>query len=105
MVRHFEAVREAGEVPKGLDISMCLVVDAASIASVANKEATPFVTAVDVNYDATADEGDSYQGHFKVAISSLLPGLYPPLASQGLRPNELWPFAKPIFTSAYGVGD
>ena len=84
---------------------MCLVVDAASIASVVDKEGTPFVVAIGVDHDVVPDGGDGYPGYFKVAISSLLPDLYPPLASQGLPPEELWPFAKPIFTNAYGIED
>jgi len=42
----FQAVKEAGGVPGGLNISMCLVVDKASIASIADNEPLPFVMAV-----------------------------------------------------------
>lgn len=99
-------MKGAGEVPAGLDVSMCLVVDKASMASVADGNALPFVVAVDVDHDPTAGESEEgYEGHFKVAISSLLPDLYPPLASKGLRPDELWPFAKPIFKDAYGLDE
>ncbi len=98
----FQAVKEAGGVPGGLDFSMCLVVDKASIASIADNKPLPFVVAVDVDRDPTDENHEKgYEGHFKVAISSLLPDLYPPLASQELSPEELWPFAKPIFKNAY----
>lgn len=102
--RRFQAVKGAGEVPGGLDVSMCLVVEKASIASVADNEPLPFVVAVDVNRDPTDENHEEgYEGHFKLAISSLLPDLYPPLASRGLSSDELWPFAKPIFKDAYGL--
>jgi hypothetical protein len=99
----FPSVKEAGQVLGGLDVSMCLVVDKASIASVVDNEPLPFVVAVDVDHDPTDENHEECcEGHFKVAISSLLPDLYPPLASQGLSPDELWPFAKPIFKDACG---
>lgn len=99
-------MKEAGEVPGGLEVSMCLIVDKAAIASIADNEPLPFVVAVDVHHDPTDENHEEgYEGYFKVAISSLLPDFYPPLASQGLTPDELWPFAKPIFKDAYGLGE
>ena len=83
---------------------MCLLVDKATIASVTEAQPTPYVHAVDVEYvedDESNEEG--YQGHFKVAISSLLPDLYPPLGMHSMAPTELWPFADPIFKDAYGT--
>ena len=81
---------------------MCLVADKASMMSVANGDAVPFVVAVDVDHDpAASGNKEGYEGHFKVAISSLLPELYPPLASVALAAEELWPFANPIFMNAY----
>lgn len=104
--QHFHALKEAGEVPPGLDVAMCLIVDKATIASVTEGQFTPYVVAVDVEHvegDENNEEG--YKGYFKVAISSLLPDLYPPLGSHSMRPDELWPFARPIFMSAYGNDD
>ena len=102
----FHGLKEVGEVPSGLDVEMCLVVDKAAIASVTEKQPIPYVLAVDVNYvedDENNEEG--YEGFFKVAIPSVLPDLYPPLGMHGMLPDELWPFAKPIFTNAYGLDD
>ena len=85
---------------------MCLVVDKASMMSVANGDAVPFVVAVDVDYEpAAADYEEGYEGHFKVAISSLLEDLYPQLMGFLMSPEELWPFAKPIFIDAYGLSE
>ena len=81
---------------------MCLAADKESMMSIANGDAVPFVVAVDVNHDPTnALNEEGYEGHFKVAISSVLTDLYPPLAGVLLAPEELWPFAKPIFEDAY----
>lgn len=80
---------------------MCLVVDKATIASVTDAQPTPYVLAVDVEYvedDESNEEG--YQGHFKVAISSLCPDLYPPLGMHSMGQTELWSSAKPIFKNA-----
>ena len=99
-------MKEAGEIPSGLNVPMCLVVDKASMMSVTNGDAVPFVVAVDVDYDpAAAEIEEGYEGYFKVAVSSLMPDLYPQLAGVGLAPVELWPFAKPIFKDAYGLDD
>ena len=70
--------------------------------SIADGDAVPFVLAVDVDHDpAAAENEEGYEGYFKVAISSLRTDLYPPLAATMLAPEELWPFAKPIFEDAY----
>ena len=79
---------------------MCLVVDKATITSVTEAQPTPYVLAIDVGY-SEGDEEEGYQGHFKVAISSLLPDLYPPLMNS-MPPPELWPFANPIFKDTLG---
>ena len=100
--RHFQNLKEAGEVPAGLDVSMCLVVDTASMASVTDQDATPFVMALATDTSIEDDEFTS-KPVFKAAITSLLPDLYPLLASQALTPNELGPFANPVFTNAYGI--
>ena len=85
---------------------MCLVVDKATITSVTEAQPTPYVLAIDVGYIEGDDESneEGYEGHFKVAISSLLPDLYPPLMNS-MAPTELWPFANPIFKDAYGIDE
>lgn len=104
--RHFHALKEAGEVPPGLDVAMCLIVDKATIASVVEGQPTPYVLAVDVKHgEGEENNEEGYEGHFKVAISSLLPDLYPPLGMHSMLPGELWPFANPIFTNAYGMDE
>ena len=99
-------MEDAGEVPPGLNWGMCLAVDKASMMSVANGDALPFVVAVDKHYDPDeeipedCDEG--FGGSFKVAISSLLPVLYPALASNGWGPEDLGRHARPIFVDVWG---
>ena len=85
---------------------MCLVVDKATIASITEAQPTPYVLAIDVEYDEGDESNEEgYQGHFKVAISSLLPDLYPPLGMNSMFPPELWPFANPIFEDAFGIDE
>ena len=84
--------KEDGMVEPGLDTKMCLMVDAECIASVIDPQSTdkfpPFVKAVDV--ELCIDGPQDYDGHFKVAITSLMLGFY--LALQGSdHPSELVP--------------
>ena len=75
--------------------------------SVAKIDTIPFVMAVDVHYDSAekveedCDEG--FEGFFKVAILSLLPELYPALASNGWGPEDLCRHARPIFLDVWGT--
>lgn len=86
---------------------MCLMVDAASLASINDPNTVPFLIAVDVHHDQNHnlhdDDDEDEEGRFKVAISSLMPDLYPCLASGAFTPKRLKPFAKPVFTNAYGL--
>ena len=85
---------------------MCLVVDKATMDSVTKAEPTPYVLAIDVEYqEGHENNEEDYLGYFKVAISSLLPDLYPPLGMQSMAPDELWPCANPIFKDAYGIDE
>lgn len=105
--RNFHAVKEAGEIPPGLDLPMCLMVDSESLASINDpKSTTPFLLAVDTHYDPDHPQKLDHvceNGHFKVAISSLMPDLYPSLASGAFTSARLKPFANPVFTNAYGL--
>jgi hypothetical protein len=94
-VRHYHAIRSAGQIPPGLDMNMCMIVDQYVIASVLNKKdgEIPYLIGVDVT-NSKEDEG--YEGYFKVAIDSLLCELYPLLSAEML-PRELWPSADPIW--------
>lgn len=81
---------------------MCLMVDSASLASI--NDPVPFLLAVDVNYNPDHKLPQVCEdGHFKVAISSLMPDLYPSIASGAFTSARLKPFAKPVFTNAYGL--
>lgn len=105
----FNAFKDVFEVPVGLDQQMCLIIDSASLASIDNPKTIPFITAVDVNFDWDYDPHDEQfdhvckGGHFKVAISSLMPDLFPSLASGGFTSAMLQPYANPVFTTAYGL--
>jgi hypothetical protein len=99
----FAEVRENGDVPPGLDVGMCMVVDEAAMRSLLEpvEGQEPWVWAVDVHHEFTENQDQSeYPGYFKVAIPSLLPDLWPMLAGPEMPPQELWPFAKPIWKSA-----
>jgi hypothetical protein len=84
---------------------MFLVVDEDCIRSVLDEDGNgvPFVLAQDVEYgqleeeDEEEEDGESYPGFFKVSIDSLLSSLYVGLQGMGMAPEELWPFADPIF--------
>jgi hypothetical protein len=90
----------------GLDLQMFLVVDEDCIRSVLDQDGdgVPFVLAQDVEYGQLEEEEEeeedveeSYPGFFKVSIDSLLNSLYVGLQGMGMAPEELWPFADPIF--------
>lgn len=98
--RLYASVKEAGEVPPGLDLPMCLVVDADTIVSVVENHEQPYIVAASTRYHSSQAQGNE-DGHFKVALKLLLPDLYPLLASGGFDWQDLKPFAKPIFTNAY----
>lgn len=85
--RCYHAIRSAGQIPPGLDMNMCMIVDRHVIASVLNKKGgeIPYLIGVDVT-NSKEDEG--YEGHFKVAIDSFLCELYPLLSAEML-PREL----------------
>jgi hypothetical protein len=76
-------------------MNMCMMVDQYVIASVLNKKdgEIPYLIGVDVT-NSKEDEG--YEGHFKVAIDSVLCEIYPLLSAEML-PRELWPSANPIW--------
>jgi hypothetical protein len=82
---------------------MFLVVDEESINSVLEAEAdgVPFVLAQDVESgqlgEEEEDDGESYPGLFKVSIEAVLNSLYVGLQGMSMAPEELWPFADPIF--------
>jgi len=90
---------------------MFLVVDEDCIRSVLDEDGdgdgVPFVLAQDVEYgqldeeeeeeEEEEEDGESYPGFFKVSIDSLLGSLYVGLQGMGMAPEELWPFADPIF--------
>ena len=97
-------------VPLGLRSRICLVAGAPELVSLGSSQVNtvPFVTAIDIyhyycpidrQYTCIPSNTQSpYTGSFKVAISSLLPKLYPIVASWFLSPREVWNFANPIFT-------
>lgn len=62
--RHFHAIRSAGQIPLGLALNLCMMVDHDVIASVLDKKAheIPYLTAVDVT-NSEAVEG--YEGHLR----------------------------------------
>lgn len=103
---YFEDCKEHGQVSPGLDLSMCLALDHDAVSSLLEpvQGQAPWVWAVDVHHDfQTPDSAvQEYPGYFKVAISSLIPDLYPMLAGPHMQPRELWPLAKPISMSAVG---
>lgn len=74
---------------------MCMMVDKDVIASVLEKkdEEIPYLIGVDVT---NSEEVEGYEGHFKVAVDSILCELYPLLSAEML-PRELWPSANPIW--------
>jgi hypothetical protein len=86
---------------------MFLVVDEDCIRSVLDTDGgeVPYVLAQDVGYgqldeeeeEEEDDDEESYPGFFKVSIDSLLTSLYVGLQGMGMAPEELWPFAHPIF--------
>jgi hypothetical protein len=85
---------------------MFLVVDEDCIRSVLDQDGdgVPFVLAQDVEYGQLEEEEEeeedveeSYPGFFKVSIDSLINSLYVGLQGMGMAPEELWPFADPIF--------
>jgi hypothetical protein len=88
---------------------MFLVVDEDCIRSVLDEDGSgvPYVLAQDVEYgqldedeeeeEEDEEDGESYPGFFKVSIDSLLSSLYVGLQGMGMAPEELWPFADPIF--------
>lgn len=83
---------------------MCLMVDSASLASINDPTTVPFLLAVDVHYRPHHRHQEICEdGHFKVAISSLMPDLYPSIASGAFTSARLKSFAKPVFTNAYGL--
>jgi hypothetical protein len=80
-----------------------MVVDEAAMRSLLEpvEGQEPWVWAVDVHHEFTENQDESeYPGYFKVAISSLVPDLWPMLAGPEMPPQELWPFARPIWKSA-----
>ncbi|MCJ1349950.1 hypothetical protein MMC31_008193, partial [Peltigera leucophlebia] len=79
IAQHYASVKEAGEVPPGLDLPMCLVVDADTIASVVENHEQPYIVAANTRYHYSQAQGNE-DGHFKVALKFLLPDLYPLLA-------------------------
>jgi hypothetical protein len=74
---------------------MCMMVDKDVIASVLDKkdDDIPYLIGVDVT---NSERVEGYEGHFKMAIGSLLCDLYPLLSAEML-PGELWPSANPIW--------
>lgn len=111
-------------IPPGLDLAICLLVDAASMASVLDapspltdststsgtgskntnsQQHIPYVIAVDTAYNSELRSSypQGYEGSFKVAVSSLIPDLYPVLGGRSMQSHELWPMAKPIWVSAF----
>ena len=72
-----------------------MMVDHDVIASVLDKKAheIPYLIAVDVT---NSEDVVGYEGHFKVAIDSVLCELYPYLSAE-ILPRELWLFANPIW--------
>lgn len=102
----FHFYREKGDVPPGLDIGMCLAVENDAMDSLLNPVPgqEPWVYAIDTSFDFEHSQDipvGEYPGFFPVAISSLVPELYPMLAGPQMDPRELWPFAKPIWKSAF----
>ena len=95
----FAAVRENGDVGPGLDVGMCLMLDEKAMSSLLEpvEGQESWVWAVDVHHDfgGTQTE-DGYPGRFKVAIDALISDLWPLLAT-GMEPENLWPFANPIW--------
>lgn len=88
----------------GLDVQMFLVVDKESINSVLEPEdeRLSFVLAQDVEYkkvmaEYNEEDEEAYTGVFKVSVDSLLSSLYVGLQGMHMAPEELWPFADPIF--------
>lgn len=98
--RHDASVKEAGKVPPGLDIPMCLVLGADTIACVLESYGEPYIVAASTRYHSSQAQVNE-DGHFKLALASLLHDLYPLLASGDFDWQDLKPFAKPIFASAY----
>lgn len=91
-----------------MDHAVCLVVTRESLQSLlegstsvaynyANRQAAPFVLALDTESDLDED----YSGHFKVAVSALINELFPILATQRLAPPELAPEGDGIWFSAF----
>lgn len=94
---HFRDLVKKGSVPEGLNPHMCLMVDAATLTSFPESKANS-VLAVDVGYSPNSPRNPpGYKGYFPVAVESLLPRLYPVLASQYLSPVRAWGYANPIF--------
>lgn len=91
-------------VPPGLDVGFCLAVDTAAMDSLLHPKAggDPWVWAVDTNHDfeASPDSKDTYPGHFKVAITSVMTGFYPTIAGSSVEVEQLWRSAKPVWKSA-----
>jgi hypothetical protein len=99
--RYFQGVQERGGIAAGLDLQVFLVVNEECVNSVLNAEGdgVPFVLAQDVEYGQQEEEQneESYPGVFKVSIDALLSSLYVGLQGMSMAPEELWPFADPIF--------
>lgn len=98
IARRFGSLKAQGEVPAGLDQGVVLAVTSECLSSFnaasASASATalalgPWVYAVDViNHSDGGDEED-LKGYFKVSLRSLLPDLWPVLASGAQTPDAL----------------
>lgn len=94
-----ELVGEEGRIPNGLDLDLCLVVDAAAAASFLDGDTNdPFVVGVDIDGDDEAEDG--YLGYFKIAADVLIPELWETLQRQA--PYELDPGSEEIYRGIMG---
>lgn len=88
-------------MPPGLDRGMCLVVDKVAMDSMASDE--PWVFALEASFDHRSQVPDGeYPGYFRVAIDSIMPGLYPMLAA--MAPEEPWPSDSSFMTRLSSAG-
>nr|POE60991.1 hypothetical protein CFP56_64700 [Quercus suber] len=99
-----ELVEEAEEhIPLGLDLSLALMVDEASVDSLLNGEGQSFVWGVDVDFedDQEVEEiGDDYLGHFKIVTDALIPELWHILDAES--PENLCPGTGKIYRGIVG---
>lgn len=113
LVRRYyvEVTKPDGTVTAGLDHGLCLAVDDVAMNSLLTRQEglEPWVWLIDEHFDFSqtdTNDDEEYFGHFPVAITSLIPDLFPLVAASAMPLRNVWACcafddAHPVWTSQF----